>query len=551
MKKFFLLLIMIVLAACGNRGISEERTQQIEQRAREQAERDALNEPYLQTIEAALAESAAREITNDLMQTVRFDAAHEENLREVTEGIETYFPHSELFRLDEAIARYNEIIHDEQPRELTLLSSLLTADRVFDLIRANTDYFFENAPALETSMYRPLEDDFLRTICEIITDAVNRELAGYNFHPSTIYALEYRLQNLRVVMPLRPMLGTVDNYGLMTISTLSRNTTNRIVLTPEDTKKKLVIHELQHLVQLRSNEARLSNELDSFWGFNFIAEDLGSMMWWWLLEAAAVRLSADMATSGHATSYLNEIMHLDILTQVLITNENMYQHAVPRLTQQPYLQTAFDLFGANTPEREREFLQLMFAIELVTMNRPNSTDFWTLYGTEILGREPNDNDITELRHRLRGAVSTTIAKYFYENLSHRLTREVLPLKDIFTHIVMFEAGLNTKMRYTSRIRHEFFSQFFADYAEIKEAFFTQIADALDISPEELLADYDTFNARTERPTHRSLLNPQEDYIIDFAWLAADKNTFLTRFYNDVIANKTVSVRQFSEIRETL
>jgi len=546
--------VCLSLTACGFAEVSEEQrrlrdeqlAQAIAERDEAQAAYEEFNAPVQLAMEAMIQESLQREIANDLSQLVRFSEENYQNLRSVTEGLDVVYPYAEWYFLDEALARYDTIEHISTPLELRLLSALpMSGEELYSIVKKNNDTFFEIDGGRER-LHNALDDDYLQWVCEIFADAITHELTNYDFHQSTIYDLEYRLLNLRIVHPYWPTnLGSVSPDGLLTIIAGDR-------FFFGSTAEQTAIHELVHLIQLRSNEAQEASGLDAFIGFNFLADDLevNSLAWRWFIEASAERLAADLFT-GKALTYRRAVEYLDILTLTQIIDNDAHLQAIPRLTQQPYLETAFDLFGLETSERQLEFLQLMVAIEIVADVAHDSVleHFWELFGQNVLGREPDEYDMLELRRRLNGSIFTTISKYFYENLAHRLTKTAIPLEDIFEYIVIFEATINTILGYTDRERNEPRKQFFTDYAVIHETFFLQIADVLDVPLEDLLADYDSINAQAETIPPPNILNPREEFLvfIDFSWLDTYKNMFLTSMYDDVMVNKTISIRQTAEI----
>ena len=546
--------VCLSLTACGFAEVSEEQrrlrdeqlAQAIAERDEAQAAYEEFNAPVQLAMEAMIQESLQREIANDLSQLVRFSEENYQNLRSVTEGLDVVYPYAEWYFLDEALARYDTIEHISTPLELRLLSALpMSGEELYSIVKKNNDTFFEIDGGRER-LHNALDDDYLQWVCEIFADAITHELTNYDFHQSTIYDLEYRLLNLRIVHPYWPTnLGSVSPDGLLTIIAGDR-------FFFGSTAEQTAVHELVHLIQLRSNEAQEASGFDTIYGFNFLANDLAvnSLTWRWFTEASAERLAADLFT-GKALTYSRAVEYLDILTLTQIVDSDVHLQAVPRLTQQPYLETAFELFGLDSSEQQLEFLQMMFAIELVAnlVHESIVEYFWELYGQSVLGREPDEFDRLELQRRLNGSIFTTISKYFYENLAQRLISTAIPLEDIFEYIIIFEASINTVLGYTDRERNELRQQFFADYAVIQETFFQQIADVLDAPVKDLLADYDSINTHTETIPPPNLLSPREEFLIfiDYSWLDTDKNMFLTSMYDDVMVNKTISLRQMAEI----
>ena len=542
----FALAVCLMLSACGRR--YSDATLQLF------AEQNAPVDPIQVAIEEVLQESLSRDIISDLSLNILFTNENYTAVNKVSEGIDIFFHFDELFYLEEAYERYLGFEYIDNSRELILLSSMpFTEALLFSLVKANNDRYFDE---VTFTNYGQLEDEYLLWACGVIADTLNRELQGQHFHETVLYDLEDVLQNLKIKEVTTPnKLGSfVFEGAFMTLNPRIMEF-NTILSGSPYAEYITIAHEVQHIFQSRGNETREALDVNRMLGFNFSTHDLpvDSLFWEWFIEASAERLAADVY-DAMPTVYKNMVGYLDTLSLILIANENVQVNSVPNLTRQPYMETAFELFDRQTPKQQMDFMKMMYSIEIIQLI-PN--DFIAMYEEKVLGRPIPDGDAdiiggdtSNLRRQLRNGALTVTSQIFYETLTGRLTRDSIPLEDIFLLIAIYETGLGLHANYDDESWYKFLPGFISNYLSLQDVFFEQIAEQTGLSLVELTVDYDTFNAALETPWNDpSALYSQdiEPKQVEFLWLRPQQNDFLSRYLYRTGENNTISIRQAAEL----
>lgn len=485
--------------------------------------------------------SEAALLIDDLSQIVKFTEDDRLAVLSVIEGVDTVYQYSGLFMLDKALERYRSLPAFDNSRELILLSERpISAQRLLETARRNNEaYFSEKHMEANT----PLDDEYIAWICEVIADTLNLEFQNYDFSTEVLYDLEYTLQNMCIFKGFSPALATIDFYGNLTANP-SFISGQPGISGLEYAEEMTISHEVEHLIQRASQVKRDALGVERLYGFCFIDPwlEVSSLSFHWLTEASAERLAADLY-GGITTMYSSMVGYLDALSLSQIFKEDMHIQAVPRLSQERSLDAAFSLFNCDTLKDQMEWLNMMYAIEII---QQEPEGFIKLYEREVLGAESTDDDIYELKIRLKEGICSTMSRYFYSNLTDRLTGSGITLEELFLIIAIWEADLNLHLSYDDESRYPLIGKFMGDYCAIQAEFFRHVSGSLDIPQEDIVDCFEVYAAQINVPRRGPLYFDEYD---DFAfpWLDSAKNGFLTLFFGKVIGNKTVSVRQMVEV----
>jgi hypothetical protein len=478
-------------------------------------------------------------------RTVRFTGADFDAVRSVIDGIEVKYPYADIMNLPAALAKYDGL--PEGREDLYEAVTGLLSDGVVsenELIEAvyvnNRKYREENR---SNFMHTDPEEGYLKTICGIICDTVNRELQSYDF-PQALYSeLDYTLTNLCVFSTTTYFNNAfVNDEGHMVVSPVLIESMKTLVKN-ERTEAIIISHEVEHLFQKISTRTRETLGVERGWGFCLTFPDLevNSLHFNWFLEAAAEKLAAKLYNSAPIT-YTSKIGYLDSLILVGLLRDEAAVDDIPRLTQQYSLDRVYETFGCDTAEKQLELLHMLYAINII---QEDPADFITVY-ERGLGREMTAEELSEMKIRLKGSICTTLSKYFYGNLSEKMAGESVELSDIFTLLSILEADMNLHLTYDDETRYPYFGNFPEAYCLIQGEFFERISGVLNIPVSDIQDSYNAYNAALSIPKNSMLdKEEREPYTVAFTWLTGEKNRFLTGHYASVMKKKTVTISQMN------
>lgn len=498
--------------------------------------------PTGQRIELAQqSREEAELVIDDLSQIVRFTEDDRRAVRAVLDDVVAIYRYSELFKLEKALERYRSLPDYDNSRELVLLSERpISAERILETVRRNNEVYFSEKTI---GMYLPLDDEYIVWICEVIADTLNREFLNYDFSMEVLYDLEYTLQNMFMYKTAASSLAAIDSDGNFSANPAFISGMP-FISGVEQAEEMTISHEVEHLLQRVSSVRRDALGVERAYGFCFVDPGLevNSLSFNWLVEASAERLAADLY-GGITMTYATLVGYLDALSFSQMFREEVPIQAVPRLTQERRLDAAFALFNCDTLEDRAEWLNMMYAIEIL---QEEPEDFIKIFEREALGRECTGDDLVELKIRLKEGICTTMSKYFYGNLTDRLVRDGVALEELFLIIAIWEADLNLHLSYDDELRYPLIDKFMEDYCAIQAEFFDRVAERMDIPPEDIINCCEIYAAHINVPRYVVPYTAYYDNFV-FPWLDSAKNEFLARFFGRVVYNKTISVRQMAEI----
>ena len=245
--------------------------------------------------------------------------------------------------------------------------------------------------------------------------------------------------------------------------------------------------------------------------------------------------------------YKTKIGYIDTLTFSLLLNEDFKPYDIERLTQQQSLDKVFETFHCETEEQKMEFLNMMEAINII---QEEPEDFMSIYENKILGHEASDDDLATMKVELKNGVCTTITKYFYRSLTEKLARENISVSDIFSLISIFEADMNVHITYAKDGAYEARKDFFDNYSNIQNNFFSELAKSLGVSFDDVLGAYQQYNGAIEVKLDLSF-EPAVYDKMDIECLSNEKDNFVNKIFRNTINNKTASIQEVGKINQNV
>lgn len=472
-----------------------------------------------------------------LNQSVSFTNLNNVAIQNISNSVNVEYPFSDISNIKTSYNRYQIVpAHQTYETNSKIIEGRLTPQELFSIVIENNEkYKNEN----KYTMHGTLDDDYILSICEVICDTLKNELPKLNYSDN-LDDLSYNILDLCIFKtPTTANAQITDDNCLIVSETQIANYAALNGVDEQVTFKKTITHEIEHLIQKLSTQSKNDLNIERGYGFMYAFEDIevNSMYWNWFIESSAEKLAASFYDIK-PMSYTYMINYLNTLILVNSFDDNIKVDDVPRLTQQSNINEIFRLFGCSTEESKIELLNMMYAIEIIQIE---PKDFFVKYNNQ-LGREATDEEIIEIKIELKNSLCQTYTKYFYNNLSEKLTNSSILVSDIYKLIALYEADLNYHISYANQDRFAQIEVFMENYVSIQNEFFEQLSKQLGISIEEVRNSYEIYNTTITTPK-KSILKgtttPGTDMSISI--FSEEKNEFLNTVFTNIGVDKTNTI----------
>lgn len=285
-----------------------------------------------------------------------------------------------------------------------------------------------------------------------------------------------------------------------------------------------------------------SNDIEIGLPFMAAWEDDGidPLFYNWLVEGSVERLAANLYGIAPET-YISKVAYVDSLSFLCVLN-GFAHDALPKATQQPELDVVFDMFGCQTDEEKMELLYMLYANEVI---QQEPEEFMVAY-SEKLGHEMTDDELIAMKIELKVSMLGTLNRYFYRYLAELTAEEKLTFEEICFLISGWEMDLNSHISYTDSSRMNTIMPLLEDYTTIQNAFFEDIAVAMEADCAELTELYNIFYSNL--PVCQEFIVfeelSQEWEYFETAVFDAETNDFINRFFEGVSANKSTTIAEY-------
>lgn len=455
------------------------------------------------------------------------------------------YPFGALTGLEEAYGRYLALAPPQVPEAGGAALSLpVDGGELLAHVKANNDAFLAT-PSIENSLFRPLDEDYLAWVCQVVAHTLNAELARQDLE-GQLPSIRWNLANLKILSGRTFANASYTTGALMQVRPSGAD--GMVGITGEEMAAHMTVsHEVEHLLQNMAAPAQEALGLSQNYGFCYQWEDLAvnSLYCTWFAEASAERLSAALYNTD-PTTYKSMIGYLDSLTlPTLLRGAQPLE--VPRLSQQPRLEAVFERFDCQSQAEQQELLRLLYAVELIQVT---PDDFWAVYA-RTYGLDENvqgDEDLIALRRAVKGPVCLTMSKYFYRDLARLLSEEEMALRQVFYLMSMWEFDLSGHLLYDDETRLADTRDFLTAYPEMQSRFLEALAPSAGVTAEELQQAFTAYLCRLPVP-RRSLLHGNESWTGGSAIpaLSDQAGAFLNSYYETVSQSKTAPVREAARI----
>lgn len=292
--------------------------------------------------------------------------------------------------------------------------------------------------------------------------------------------LAEKLKDLKILATSMPAFGVMTHQDTV----LAVNLTSVEALENADPEMNkftsTVLHEVMHLGQVSSDAERMAKNVTVRVGPCLQWEQTVpyALFWEWYVEGSAEHLKMVIRDDEIPATYEPYVRQLDAMSLALLPTQDPI--TVYQQTLNADLTAFFELFGADTLEKQLEIMQMMCALD-VALAQPDSFD--SAYKAQFekpLGDRLNYND------RQINAANLTLSKIFYRQLCAQAAQETT-LAELFSLIASYETEMTRAVRYQNNTERN--RAFIDGYNAIQTAFFQQLAAATGMTEEEVRGQY--------------------------------------------------------------
>lgn len=436
--------------------------------------------------------------------------------RNYIEDIEVVYPNEDLFEIDAALNKYNNLTFDVSNHSGDALNgaSSITASQLMNIIIENNKvYLKESSNKIGGgTVYNNLNNKQLLEICTIITDTLN-----YHIKKGLIDVdkISCNLAHLKIFEAASPDMAFVTKDNCLVISPDMVSVLQ--IMNPNiDAYSNTIVHEVMHIFQDACIDVQKINGFESNYGPAYYWPDLkiNPLMWEWFIEAAAEK-NGNNYTGDEPSTYQNMVGYLECMSLVTILNNNVSVNQTERLTFDNSLDPLFEQFNCHTNEQKSELIKMMFSLDIMHMK---NEEFVKIY-EEKYNVKLNNSDFDELNYQMKGSICTTLTKYFYLNLADQIKNNNISLQDTFFLITLCENELNSHLKYTKSDLFKYNEDFMNLYIDIQDHFFKALSKSNNYTSDELLELYNNYGMTL-------LKNGSKVPNYNLNWLSNDKKDYL-------------------------
>lgn len=156
-------------------------------------------------VEAFLSQYEGTEETAEetalLDTSVTLTAESAEALAEALATVDVTYPYADITNLQDSYDRYLVMAAElpwQDSADYGGLSRLPLKDgELLAIVKANNEEFLA-VRSIENSLYRPLDDEYLAWVCQVLTDTLNRELTERDFGAQRD-SIDWTIANLKIL----------------------------------------------------------------------------------------------------------------------------------------------------------------------------------------------------------------------------------------------------------------------------------------------------------------------------------------------------------------
>ena len=462
--------LMIVLAGCGG-GMTEDGPQT--QHTPPQTQQPTQSVPQPSTPAPSKPKAELPELMETIGDPVVLTSEQANVFYEFLDIQQAEYELFDLYDFAETLDAWNQVSSYTPTNVGIIQRGVLNKEAFLNRLKQNNAEFLA---AVKGTKYAALPEGEFQKVFDIVCDGIG-ELLERNVDETL---LDEKLWNLKILAMTMPANGIMTHQD--TILAINLKSVEAFQKSSPDADKftGTILHEVMHLGQVSSDGERIAKEITVRVGPCLQWEEIApyALFWEWYVEGGAEHLKMDIRGDEFPSVYEPYVRQLDGMSVALLPTCD--PGTIDLQTLHADLESFFDLFGADTAERQIEIMSMMCALD-VALAQPDSFDaaYKEQYG-KPLGDRSNYND------RQIGVANLTLSKVFYRQLCDLATQET-SFAELFSLITAYETELSRTVRYQNNTERN--RPFIEGYDAIQTAFFEQLAACTNMTAEEVRGQY--------------------------------------------------------------
>lgn len=461
-------------------------------------------------------DSTLKEISDKDLSQVKLDIDELDylNFKDYISNKEVYYPGEELYGVEAALEKYEQVDHTVKSSSGDLLvNNQVTTDSLYNrVLDNNKEYKKTLAEEGGIKFYEELKNKEIKEICEIIAKTVNDNIDNGLFDPVKMDSI---LSELKIFTDANPTNAYVTSDFCMVVNkpmmTLLASQNPGI-----DVFNGTIVHETFHLGQTSSLDMREGNDYSTSYGAMYRWNNLkvNPLFANWYIEAGCESMAAQYRNED-PIFYKHMIGYLESINLATILNDDNVVNQSQNSSFNPELNDIFDQFGCKTDEEKYDVVKLLYSIDILQMK---SVDFINMY-EEVNDKDLSEEEYGDMQFAIKNSAITTLSKHFYNNLLDKVQKENLSLQDTFYLVNIWENDINSHLKYNQIDRLDYNKEFMPGYVEMQDEFFTVIANASNLSFDEIVNLFEGYALTLD--TNIELVSNS-----DLSWLNNDKKEYV-------------------------
>lgn len=408
--------------------------------------------------------------------TVNFTKNNATSFVNYINGIDSNYNYSNLYDFEKPLEKYNVVInttlHHNDNYELTV-------DNLFKIVKENNDKYI-NDKQINAFLYDEISDADIKTTCSAIVNVFNHYIDNGLINESEA---KCTLSDLKIFkQESSTALAFVSSKNCLILNPNMADIQSIFIKEKSDTY--VLTHEIIHLMQKGCNcYSKDCPDLVQMFGSNctFNNVPVNTIKFSWLYEASAEKEMANY-TNHPTTTYHAYITYLESLNLA-----NLKDFNIEKLSFNHDINALYNYYNLTSDKDKTELLNMLYYIEIMQV-APD--DFYEAYGKP----KPSDDVKENVCYTVKPVIFETLTKLFYKNLSETITDKEIPIQDVFYLISLFENDVNSHLEYSNPDLNKYNNDFLKVYTEIQNQFFLELANASNLSKEQVYEKFDNYGA---------------------------------------------------------
>lgn len=439
--------------------------------------------------------------TDKQTTTIKINNHEHLNFSDQLTKYEYSFEFAQYYGLDKALERYNNTT-TKKTTESTILNEngLLDADKLLNIVKKNNEEYMSGGVDAINTFYSETNPSDMKKICDIIAEVINTQVndtdikhMANTLSKLTIFNRTGSASNAYITSDLTFVYNPNMSGMYAEMQEITGTQKNK-----DETIKGVIVHEIMHLLQYENNDHDKENGLEigicRMYNMPNAQKNIpvDALYYPWLLEASAEMEMSEYLKIPTGT-YDKKISYAKSYNLSCFNKLDQEHQALQNIAFNNTLEDAYSNLELNTEKEKREFLELMFSIE-ITQSDPK--DFWENY-TQLTGKIPTEEEKLDIRKSIREEVVKYMSKNFYQNLSDTINEgKITDLDSAFYLMRIWEIDSYKHLDYTKEENIEYAKEFILWQDNVQNDLFTAIANSSDLSLEEIKKQYEEYNIQT-------------------------------------------------------